>query len=82
MSSSGPFHLASGDFLAVPNSLNLPFESQGRSWRLESCLQEMGDRKAWEPHRALLGIRSGSQGGLFKSSRSQILGACALRDGE
>ena len=27
---------------------------QGRSWRLESCPQETGDKKssAWEPHRA------------------------------
>ena len=31
----------------VPQSL--PFGTQERSWRLESCLQEMGDRKASVP---------------------------------
>ena len=45
----GPFNLASGGFLAAPplisNCLNLPCGTQGRSWRLESCLQEMGDKK-------------------------------------
>ena len=49
MSFSGPFNLASGRFLAasplISNYLNLPFGTQGRSWRLESCLQEMGDQK-------------------------------------
>ena len=53
MSFSGPFHLASGGFLAAPplisNCSNLPFGTQGRSWRLESCLQEMGDKKASMP---------------------------------
>ena len=37
----------------------LTFGTQRRSWRLESCLHEMGDKKhlhAQEPHRALLGI--------------------------
>ena len=46
---SGPFNLASGSFLAAPslisNCSNLPFGTQGRSWRLESCLQEMGDKE-------------------------------------
>ena len=40
MSFSASFNLASGGFLAAPplisNGLNLPFETQGRSWRLES----------------------------------------------
>ena len=46
-------HLAPGGFLAAPPWLatvqNLPFGTQGRSWRLESCLQEMGDKKASVP---------------------------------
>ena len=50
MSFSGPFNLASDGFLAAPllisYCLNLPFGTQGRSWRLESCLQEMGDKRA------------------------------------
>ena len=62
MSFSGPFSLASGGFLAALPlisicSLNLPFGTQGRSWRLESWLQETGDKKslqAGEPHRAPL----------------------------
>ena len=49
MSFSAPFNLASGGFLATPplisNRSNLPFGTQGRSWRLESCLQETGDKK-------------------------------------
>ena len=49
ISFSGPFNLALGGFLAVPplisNSWNPPFGIQGRSWRLESCLQETGDKK-------------------------------------
>ena len=49
MSLSGPFNFASGGFLAAPplisNCSTLPFGTQGRSWRLESCLQEMGDQK-------------------------------------
>ena len=65
MSFSGPFNLASGGFLTAPplinNSSNLPFGTQGRSWRLESCLQETGDKKgicAQEPHRVLLGFNT------------------------
>ena len=61
---SGPFNLASGGFLAAPplisNCSHLPFGTQGRSWRLESCLQETGDKKglcAQEPHRATLGFK-------------------------
>ena len=42
-------NLALGGFLAAPplisNSWNPPFGIQGRSWRLESCLQETGDEK-------------------------------------
>ena len=63
MSFSGSFNLASGGFLAVPplflhplpslisNYLNLPFGTQGRSWRLESvpCKQVTGHRKASMP---------------------------------
>ena len=53
MSFSGPFNLASGGFLAasplISNCLNLPFGTQGRSWRLEYCLQETGDREASMP---------------------------------
>ena len=64
MSFSGPFNLASGGFLAAPslisNCLNPPFGTQHRSWRLESCLQEIGDQKnrlhAREPHRAPRGF--------------------------
>ena len=50
MSFSGPINLASSAFLTVPplnsNCLNLPFETQGRSWSLESCVQKTGDRKS------------------------------------
>ena len=47
MSFSGPFNLASGGFLAAPPLIcNLPFGTQGRSWRLESCLQEMEDKNS------------------------------------
>ena len=53
MSFSGPFNLASGGFLSAPpltsNFSNLPFGTQGRSWRLEPCLQETGDKKASMP---------------------------------
>ena len=46
---SGPFNLASGGFLAAPplisNCSHQPFGTQRRSWRLESCLQELGDKK-------------------------------------
>ena len=49
MSFSGPFNLASGGFLGAPplisNCSNMPFGTQGRSWRLETCLQEMGGKK-------------------------------------
>ena len=52
---SGPFHLASSGFLAAPpwisSCCNLPFGTQGRSWRL----QETGDQKA-----SVLGSPSGS----------------------
>ena len=50
MSFSGPINLASSAFLTVPplnsNCLNLPFETQGRSWSPESCVQKTGDRKS------------------------------------
>ena len=50
---SGPSNLATGGFLAVllliDNCSDLPFGTQGRSWRLKSCLQELGDRKASMP---------------------------------
>ena len=50
---SGPFNLASSGFLAasplISNRSNLSFGTQGRSWKLESCLQEMRDRKASMP---------------------------------
>ena len=53
MSFPGPFNLASGGLSAasplITNCSNLPFGTQGRSWRLESCLQEMGDKKASMP---------------------------------
>ena len=49
MSFFGPFNLASGGCLAalplISNCSTLPFGTQGRSWRLESCLQETGDKK-------------------------------------
>ena len=38
----------------IGNCLNLLFGTQGWSWRLDSCLQEMGDKKGLrsrEPHR-------------------------------
>ena len=65
MSFSGPFNLASGGFLAAPPLISicsdLPFGTQGRSWRLESVpyKQENGGQKgfcAQEPHRVLLGF--------------------------
>ena len=53
MTFSGPFNLASGDFLAAPPLISycshLPFGTQERSWRLESWVQEMGDKKASMP---------------------------------
>ena len=49
ISFSGPLNLALGGFLAAPplisNSWNPPFGIQGRSWRLESCLQETRDKR-------------------------------------
>ena len=51
--SSSPFNFASGGFLAGPplitNCLHLPFGTQGRSSRQESCLQETGAKKASVP---------------------------------
>ena len=69
MSFSGPLNLASGGFLTAPpllsNCSNPPFGTQGRSWRLESCLQEPGPGERWqkglcarEPHRTLLVFRT------------------------
>ena len=53
MSFFDPFNLALSGFLAaspfISNCSNLPFGTQGRSWRLESCLQELGERKASMP---------------------------------
>ena len=44
-----PINLASGGFLAVPPLIskcsNVLFGTQERSWRLESCLQETGDKR-------------------------------------
>ena len=52
-SSLVPLNLGSGGFLAAPswtrNYSNLPFGSQGRSWMLESCLQDMEDKTAFVP---------------------------------
>ena len=60
MTFSSPFYLASVGFMAAPpsssNCSNLHFElRESRSWRLESCLQELGGQRglsAWEPPRA------------------------------
>ena len=45
------FDQASGGFLDAPSLIstcfNLLFGTQGRSWRLRSCIQEMGDRKGF-----------------------------------
>ena len=45
MSYSGPFNLVSGSFKAatslISNCMKLLFETQGRSWKLQSCIQEM-----------------------------------------
>ena len=53
MSFSGPFNLVSGGFMAAPplisNSLNLPFGTQRRPWRLESCLQEIEEKSPPHP---------------------------------
>ena len=70
MSVSSSFNLASGGFLAaLPLSLhplpsqtsscsNLPFETRGRSWMLESAsYKKQGTQKGFcakEPHRVLL----------------------------
>ena len=51
MSLSGPFNLAPGGLLLLlpwlPNVL--PFGTLRRSWKLEFCLQEIGDEKASMP---------------------------------
>ena len=51
MSLSGPFNLATGGLLLLlpwlPNVL--PFGTLRRSWKLEFCLQEIGDQKASMP---------------------------------
>ena len=58
MSFSGPFNLPSDGLLAAPpmisNCSNLPFGTQGRSYRLETVpyKQERGDRKASMPRRS------------------------------
>ena len=53
ISLSGPFNLALHGFMAAPSLINicsnLPFRTQGRSWRLEFCPQEMGDQRASKP---------------------------------
>ena len=53
ISFSGPFNLAAVGFMAalplISECLNLLFQTQGRSWRLESCPQKMRDKKAWMP---------------------------------
>ena len=50
---SSPSSLASSDFLGVPPLTricsNLPFETQERSWRLESHLQKMRDKSVSFP---------------------------------
>ena len=48
MSFSGPFNLASGGFLAAALISNCLMELR-RSWRLESCLQGMGDKNTSMP---------------------------------
>ena len=59
---SSPFDCLLGFLTAPPfmsNCLNLPFGPQGKSWILESGLQETGDQKgfnAQEPHRVPLGF--------------------------
>ena len=64
MSYSDPFNPASGGFLGahplMSNCSSLPFGTQGRSQRLESCLQEMENKKAsgaCEPRKGLLDFR-------------------------
>ena len=63
MTFSSSFYLASGGFVAAPSLLafflNLSFETQGMSCRLEPCLQEVGDCKASVP-RSPTGIYSAS----------------------
>ena len=53
MTFSGPSKLASDVSLTLPalisNSWNLPFGTQGRSWRLGSCLEETGGKRASWP---------------------------------
>ena len=50
MTFPGPSKLASRVSLTLPplisNSWNLPFGTQGRSWRLGSCLEETGVKSA------------------------------------
>ena len=50
---SCPFNLDSGGFLVastlISNCLNLLFGTQRRLWKVESCLHEMGDKKASVP---------------------------------
>ena len=50
---SGPFNVASHGFLAasplISNCPNLPFGTQRRPWKLESCLQQMGHKKTSVP---------------------------------
>ena len=47
--SAGPFNIVSHGFLAasplISNCPNLPFGTQRRQWKLESCLQQMGHKK-------------------------------------
>ena len=53
MSFPGSFNLSLGGLSAAPPLIS-NCGPQGRSWWLESCPQEAGDRRssAWEPHRA------------------------------
>jgi len=60
MSLSDPFNLASSGFLAAPLLITncSALRNSEKVWRLESCLQEMEDKKglhAQEPHRTMLG---------------------------
>ena len=59
-------------FLAAPslanNCSNLPFGTQGRSWSLEFCPQEMGTKKGFharEPHRVSLSFTNHTNLGLY-----------------
>ena len=70
-------NLVSSCFLAVPplisNCSSPPFGTQGRSWRLESFLQEMGDKKASVPE-SPTGPHSVSQGETLKLIATRVLG--------